>query len=243
MKHLLPFYILFISFLFANQFVKAQTTIAQWNFNAAFSGIAANGNGPAPSSGSLANVGGITNSFASGNGSTDPIQPGQAYSTSTYPAQGTNSGQAGIEITISTIGYKDITISFDHQNSNTAANTVEVQASSGALTSSIAGTESVAVPNNFNNNRSVNFSGLTFLNNKASVKFRIATIYSPPLTGTQYVATGTASTYNGNTGTIRYDMITVKGTLLHNKLPISCLHKVTPVQTSLLSIEEMEHIY
>jgi hypothetical protein len=207
MKHLLPFYILFISFLFANQFVKAQTTIAQWNFNAGSTS-------PSSGSGSLANVGGITNSFASGNGSTDPIQPGQAYSTSTYPAQGTNSGQAGIEITISTIGYKDITISFDHQNSNTAANTVEVQASSGALTSSIAGTESVAVPNNFNNNRSVNFSGLTFLNNKASVKFRIATIYSPPLTGTQYVATGTASTYNGNTGTIRYDMITVKGTLL-----------------------------
>ncbi len=228
MKHLLPFYILFISFLFVKPFAKAQTIITQWNFNSSFSAIAANGNGPAPSTGagSLKLIGGTTATSAAGAAS-DPGLPNNALNTSTYPAQGAASCTAGLEVTMSTTGFKDIIFSYEQRNSGSAANTTCELEFDGAFTSTIAGTDFVTT--SFGSSFTVHTFDLTgytnLINNRPTVKFRIKTKF----TGASSVYSPTDGTSNyASTGTIRYDLITVKGT------PLACAGIPTQQATNIV---------
>ena len=58
--------------------------------------------------------------FASGNGSTDPVQPGTAWNTASYPAQGTANRTAGVKFAVNTTGYTNLSVSWDTQNSASA---------------------------------------------------------------------------------------------------------------------------
>jgi len=69
---------------------------------------------PAIGSGTASLIGGTTASFAIGNGS------GRGWNTTSYPAQGTGSGTAGVQFMVSTLNYENIVISFDHRASGTA---------------------------------------------------------------------------------------------------------------------------
>ena len=112
--------IAFLFFLMAGLWVysgsvSAQVTIAQWGFDA--EAIT-----PDVGSGVAANIGGTTTAYAGGNPST-----GKGWNTTPYPDQGTASGTAGVQFTVSTAGYSNIIVTWDNRNSNTAANRPRLQ--------------------------------------------------------------------------------------------------------------------
>lgn len=70
---------------------------------------------PATGSGTVSLVGGTTSTFAAGSGG------GRAFNTSTYAAQGTGSGERGAAFMVSTVGFEDISFSYEHRSSGTAS--------------------------------------------------------------------------------------------------------------------------
>jgi hypothetical protein len=70
---------------------------------------------PSTGSGTASLIGGTTSTFATGNGG------GRGWNTTTYPAQSTNSGTAGVQFLVDTTGFGSIGLTFDHRASGTAS--------------------------------------------------------------------------------------------------------------------------
>jgi hypothetical protein len=178
--------------------------LAFWDFNND-SRFARNGSG-------LFNlVGGTTQSFVVGTGSSDPGTPNRAINTSNYPAQGTNPKTAGVEIQVSTEGMTNIALTFEQRLSATASNTWVVQYTTDITAATPiwvdAATFTYSTANVFET-RNVDFSSMTALNNNPNAAFRIVSDFEASTTS--YGAVGATSTYGGG-GTSRFDMVTVSG--------------------------------
>lgn len=195
--------------------VSAQVTIAQWGFDAETLT-------PDIGSGLAENVGGTTTEFAGGNPST-----GKGWNTLTYPEQGTASGTAGVQFTVSTAGYSDINLGWDNRNSNTAANRLRLQytlngtdwvnfeAASGNATNKTVGGEDVG----FDNGRYITdagakwyvrgalLNGISGANNNPNFAVRMVTEFG---NGSDYLPSNPTGTY-GTGGTIRFDNVTFIG--------------------------------
>jgi len=97
--------------------------VTQWNFNGATVGTTA----PSTGTGTASLIGGTTETFASGDasgGSSDPAAPSPpdfGWNTAGYPTTSINNETAGVQFAASTVGYEDITVSFDMRHSNTAS--------------------------------------------------------------------------------------------------------------------------
>ncbi|MFQ3611841.1 MAG: hypothetical protein SNJ72_10155, partial [Fimbriimonadales bacterium] len=108
---------------------SAQTQIAFWNFND--DNTIPDGGANAAGS-SIALVGGTTASFVTGS-PLDTGSPNRGYNTTTYAAQGTESGQRGIQFNVPTTTsspsqwYTNVRINFDIRWSNTASRYVQLQ--------------------------------------------------------------------------------------------------------------------
>lgn len=198
----------------------AQTTITQWNFNSPVPD-ANTGTGttnPSTGIGTSALLGGITQTFASGDasgGSSDPaVGDDSGWQTTAYPAQGIGSGTAGIEFAVSTSGYTGIVVSWDHRHSNTSSRFSQFQYSTDGVNFTPGATfEANALPNGgdtWYNTRQVDLSAISGANNNPNFKFRIVAVFDPAL-GNAYSAATASSTYAGG-GTNRFDMVTVRGT-------------------------------
>jgi hypothetical protein len=209
----------------------SQITVAQWNFNGPTATTVPGGtSSPTPSvgSGTALFVGGTTattplTDFPSGaasGGSSDPTpvttpNTNFAWGSTNYAAIGTESRLRGVQFNVSTAGYQGITFKFDQRLSNTANNTYVVQyttdrtvdtpvwidAQTFTFTPAVAGTGDV-----WYNQRSVDLTLFTNVNNNPNVAFRIVSAFDPTV-GNYTAATSTA-TY-AVTGTSRYDMVTV----------------------------------
>jgi predicted extracellular nuclease/uncharacterized protein YjiK len=198
--------LLLVASLLTNQPAQAQTavTITQWTFEA-------NDLNPAVGAGTASYVGGTT---LSGFNSGDPSgTSGVAWNTTTYPAQGTNSKTAGVQFAISTVGYENITLTYAHRHSNTAANTSVVRYSTdGGATFTEAQTFTFApAPSGTGDTwyqRSVDLSAIAALDNNADVVIQIVSAFDPG-TNTQYLASRSTSSYAG--GTWRFDDVTISG--------------------------------
>ena len=199
----------------------AAGTIAQWNFNSQPSDSSATTGTTVASTGtgSISLVGGTTATFASGDangGSTDPITGtptnDSGWNISTFAAATAGNKTRGIQIQVSTLGLKDIALSWDQRHSNTSARHVQVQYSTDGSSFTDFGAAFVGTAGDtWFNNRSVDFSTVSALNNVASVYFRIVAAFAPG--GSSYVASANGSTY-GSAGTWRFDMVTVSGTAI-----------------------------
>ncbi|MCC7475463.1 MAG: hypothetical protein IT425_08715 [Pirellulales bacterium] len=203
-------------------------TIAQWDFNSnpSDSNTSTGITTPTIGSGIIGTVGGTTVTFASGDasgGSTDPnVGDDSAFNVTTWPAQGTGNKTAGIQFATSTAGYENILVTFDERHSNTSANTTRLQYTLDATAGSpvwVDGPQFTFVPqasgtgDTWFNNRSADLSSVAGLDNNANAAFRVVTEFDPALGGTAYLASRSTSTY-GTTGTLRYDMITVSGSIV-----------------------------
>ncbi len=210
---------------------QAQITITQWDFNNITPGDLTTAT-PSIGNGSLTLIGGTTHPATgfSGNGSSDPTAgTNRAFQTTTYPAQGTASGTAGVRFNVSTSGYSSPTYSalnifFDLRLSNTSSRWYRLDYTTDGGTNwtlgsaTRLGTSANAGDTWFNNN-SVTISDTAALNN-ANFGFRVVSVFSPISfiennSTTSYggdaayeVARNTTSNYGG--GTWRFDMVTVQ---------------------------------
>lgn len=178
--------------------------ISEWNFNAS-------NTTPSTGAGVASLIGGTTATFASGTGSSDLGLPNSAWNTTTYPAQGTGSGTAGAMFMVDTTMFEDITVEFDHRQSNTASRFL-------ALEYTLDGGSSWTAANVFeatlggaiwHNDRLTDLSAIAGADNNPNFGFRIVSIFAPS-TGA-YTAAQPGSSY-GVSGTIRFDMVQVSGT-------------------------------
>lgn len=225
-----------------------QTTLAQWNFNGTSDLTVPGGTtSPLPSTGTgtAQLVGGTTATFASGNSTTGTMEtetttpPNYAWNTTNYPGPGTGNKTAGVQFNVSTLGYSGITFSFEQRLSNKAGNTYTVQYTTNRLASVPIWVDAqtftftpaaTGTGDTWYNDRDVNLSGVTALNNNANAAFRIVGAFDP--SAGDYLAARSTSTYDG-LGTVRYDMVTVTAaTLGTNELSASRGFSVSPNPTS-----------
>lgn len=171
--------------------------LTQWSFN--------NNNLLATTgAGTASLVGGTTGSFASGAGSSDTN--GRAWNTTSYAAQGTGDKTRGVQFSISTLGFEDISFSYDSKHSGSASANELIQYSTDGLSF----TDLVvfkSLDTNFANGRLVDLSNIAAVNNQANLSIRIVSTFAPG--GNVYA--GTTSTY-GTSGTMRFDQVTFNGT-------------------------------
>ena len=212
---------------------QAQTIISQWDFQTVSGGVTNGTASPNIGSGTVSLIGGTTGgTFNSGAGSTDPLQTGFGYQTTTYPSQSAANGTAGVRFDLSTAGfaaptYDGILLSFDLRTSNTSSRwfrldyTVDGGANWNLGTATILGSPSASAGDTFHNSNSLLISDLAALGNP-DFGFRVVSVFSPDAftqvsgnisygADTAYEVarngqSGTSSAYAG--GTWRFDMAT-----------------------------------
>jgi hypothetical protein len=153
-----------------------------------------------------------------------PLDPGTdgrnwALQTTDYPAQGQDSGLAGIVVSVPTTGYQNIVVKFDVRWSNTASKFLAVEyTTDGGVNWTRARVLEARRGDRWHGNTEANggynslveldLSGDANVNNNAQFAFRVVTIFDPN-TG-QYTAAQSGSNYSTR-GTLRYDLIEILG--------------------------------
>lgn len=168
---------------------------------------------PEIGTGSIDLLGGVTNpGYNSGVGSSDPAASGNlGFQTTTYAAQGTESGLRGVQFNASTVGFTNIRFQFDIRKSNTSSCFVEVLYTLDGTNFTTLGTLDQNQGDTWFNNNFFDVSGVAGAANNANFGFKVVTVFDPNIvTAGQYSASNPASTYSP-TGTLRYDMVTVLG--------------------------------
>lgn len=216
MKYPLAFglaFILTISIVFTS---TAQTTIAAWNFES-FSKNPSQGNG------TLTLIGGVTEdwtktgiaaglSVAAGLKETLDNPSGVGLQTLNYPAQATNPKTAGIQIAVSTVGYKHILFKVDVRQGGTSANKVMLQYTLDGVVWTKANTYTTDDDDTWYL-RNYNFTNIPGANNNASFAVRMVTNFDDDSVPPVYVPVKASRTYLP-AGPIRFDNILFRGTPL-----------------------------
>ncbi len=222
-------------------------TLLQWDFNSV-PPDANTGTGsllPSVGSGIITAVGGASNpGFNSGVGSSDPAAADNSgYQTTDYAGQGSESGLRGIRVNASTVGFKNITGSFDLRTSNTSSRWYQVQYSIDGTTFNDLGSAvrlglgDMSVGDTWSNSRSFDLSSISGVNNNPNFAFQIVSVFSPVAfteflsntnfaAGTAYEAarnrsTGSQSNYAG--GTWRFDMVGLNATAVPEPSSVAIL--------------------
>lgn len=186
--------------------------ITQWNFNSV-TPDANTGTGttnPSVGTGTASLFGGTSSTFASGDasgGSTDPATgDDSAWNVTTFAAQG--GAARGVQFGASTAGFTGITVSWDQRHSNTSARGVEFfYSTDGTNFISFGSISNATAGDTWFNNRSIDLSSVTGVDNNANFAFRIL---QRPTSGSNYEASNTTATY-ATSGTWRFDMVTING--------------------------------
>lgn len=204
----------------ASSLAFASQIVTQWNFDD-------DTLNPSLGSGTASNIGGTTTAFAAGS-------PGRGWNTSSYPSQGVGSGTAGVQFFVSTAGFTDVQVSFDHRASGTASRWAQLDYTLDGGENWVTGfwnNGGGLSPHDSFYSFSVDLTSVTVANNNPDFGFRIVSIFSPlafnensvnsfganeaymrananaqfaPDPGTQ----GATSQY-GTSGTWRFDNVTV----------------------------------
>jgi hypothetical protein len=207
----------------------AQTQLAFWDFNES---------DPLDATAMLAADGGVFASqaqiaislaqFRFDNNGTgfrgSPLDPGTdgrnwGLQTTDYPAQGQDSGLAGIVVSVPTTGYQNIVVKFDVRWSNTASKFLALEyTTDGGANWTRARVLEARRGDRWHGDTEANggygalveldLSGDANVNNNAQFAFRVVTVFDPN-TG-QYTAAQPGSNYSTR-GTLRYDLIEVIG--------------------------------
>ncbi len=204
--------------LFAVCSCASAATIAHWNFNSpvpdnnADTGTAA----PAFGAGTAALVGGVSATFTAPNGSSDPAPAADNsnWRITTWPAQGTQNKQNGIRFDVPTVGYRNVTLSWDLRNSNTASKYTRLQYTTNG-TDFIDFQLITMPPETWVNGQSASFVGVPGVENNPNFGVRFVTEFESTALSPNPGSTGIfpaipGSTY-GTGGTLRFDMVSFSG--------------------------------
>jgi hypothetical protein len=193
------------------------STIAQWNFNSPTpDGSPTTGTtAPSAGSGTASLVGTTTATFAMGDLINDPAATDNSgWSTAGYPAA-TSPNRGGVRFDVDTTGYESITISWSQRNSATASRYGRLQYTVDGSNFTDADVIAITADSIFVA-ETVNLAGIPDVANAPAFGFRIVDEWESAATGSgsaAYVATKLGSTY-GTSGTWRFDMVTVSGTVI-----------------------------
>lgn len=200
-------------------------TVTQWTFEGDVTT-------PVLGLGSASLLGGTTATFAGGNGG------GRGWNTSTYKAQGTGSGAAGVQFLTDTTGFENITLAFDQRASGTASRWAQVDYTLDGGANWVTGfwnNSGALSPHDTFYSFNVDFSSIAGADNNANFGFRIVSIFSPlafdqnaslaDFAGdTAYMRANAAASYTpgggtttgdyGASGTWRFDNVTVSGAVV-----------------------------
>lgn len=129
---------------------------------------------PSIGEGIAENIGNTSSAFASGNGG------GRGWNTSSYPEQSTNSGEAGVQFLVSTLGYQNIVIDFDHRSSGTASRWAQIHyTTDGTSWQVLDNNEGGLSPHDVFYVFSFDFTGVANVSNNPNFGIRIVSIFSP----------------------------------------------------------------
>jgi hypothetical protein len=204
--------------------------IAQWNFNSLTPDGSSSTGSTAPSlgSGTATLVGGVfinSSGFASGDTNLDVAYTNDntAWNTTTYPAATANNRTAGAQFAVSTAGKQNIIISWSQQSSKTGGKYFRLQWSTNSGVNFTDYSTSATLPLATNFFAFTNsFSSIPSVNNNSNFVFRIVAEFESTAIGNanaSYVAAGTSY---ATTGTTRFDLVTVSGTvIITNSTPAS----------------------
>lgn len=195
--------------------------VTKWDFNGSF-----NTTTPAPSygSGTASLVGSVTGASAGGssNDTANALSEGLAnngWQTTTYPTNNNiaNNKTAGAGFNVSTIGYRNLKISYDSRNSNTGSKYMRLQyTTNGTDFTDYPAASVFSIPGSFES-RLLDLTGFPGVRNNANFGFRVVSEYENTANygvgATNYVA---ASGNYGVSGTIRYDIVTVVAEVITN---------------------------
>jgi len=196
--------------------------VASWDFNSPVPDAAVSTGSLVPTVGVGLAVAlpGSTSTFASGSGSSDATaSDNSAWNLSTFAPQGQDNGLRGFEFQVSTLGFEQISVSFDMRHTATAAKHEVFQY---ALDGVNFVDHSVFVPTAASawETRQVDMSDIVGISNNPNLVLRVVASFAP---GTEaYQATGDASNYS-TLGTWRTDSFSVIGTTV-SAVPESQTH-------------------
>ncbi len=191
--------------------------ITLWNFNSVppDNSVTTGTLNPAIGSGTATSVGTATNSLNSNvsAGSFDPATSDNSkWRFGAFPAQGTDNKTSGAEFRVSTVGYRDIAISWDHYNSATGSKYWRLQYSLDGVNFIDFVVYTNPVQTTFFPT-GASFAGIGGANDNPNFAVRIVSEFQSTATGAgaaEYVATQAGSTY-GSGGTLWLDMVTFSG--------------------------------
>lgn len=207
-------FLLFLSGILISGAIQSQDVITSWNFD----------NGlhfPVVGSGALSLTGSIIVDFTKtginpgqalpdGLEETDELKAGKSCNTYNYPAQGTNAKSAGLQLKVSTVGYKNILVSADVRQGGTSANKLMLQYTVDGVTWEKANTYTTE-DNDTWYLRNYNFKNIPAVNNNVNFALRFVTNFDDDVIGqTVYVPVSGSNVYSPG-GSIRYDNITIRG--------------------------------
>jgi 2',3'-cyclic-nucleotide 2'-phosphodiesterase (5'-nucleotidase family) len=201
--------------------IFGQSPFTVWNFNSnPPDGDNTTGSlKPSVGTGTVTLIGGVSSTFASGSaggGSSDTASvDNTALNISSFPAQSTNSGSAGVYFEVSTSGKRNIVLSWDARHSNTATRWYQLQYTidgnnfvhfDGEGTDT-AGLYRTLAGDTWNKGKKAHLKGIPGVDNNPNFGFRLVSVFEPGLSA--YTAARSTSNYSAN-GTFRLDMVSVK---------------------------------
>lgn len=228
-SYLVRFACLIASLMFVAQLAAQPVVFAKWDFDAETLE-------PSIGIGTALNIGGTSFTWAAGNGAA----PNRGWNTSTYPAQGTNSGTAGVQFFVSTLGYQNIMVSYAHRGSGTASRWAQVEyTTNGGATWTALGNNSGGIsPHDTFYPFTFDLTGIPAASNNANFGIRVVSIFSPfafdqnatltfgPNEAYQRAnaqsgppGTGTGTGDYGTGGTWRFDDVTFSGDEITSSVP------------------------
>jgi len=214
--------------LFVTSELFSQQTIASWNFN----NFTVN---PQVGRGNLTTIGGVSVewtrtginqglSLPAGLAETDQNRSGVGLQTLNYPAQGTNSKTAGIQVLVSTAGFKNLLFSADVRKGGSSANKLMLQYTIDGVTWE----KAVTYTTNDNDTwylRNFNFSNIPGANNNPLFGIRLVTNFDDDIPDIQIYVPVRSTTAYASTGPIRFDNVTFRAVPLttpdDNRTPFS----------------------
>ncbi|MBX3422125.1 MAG: hypothetical protein KF752_11280 [Pirellulaceae bacterium] len=217
-------------------------TITQWDFQFLQGELAIGTNVANVGSGAITHLNGVSHpGFNSGNGSSDPVQPGQAHQTDSYHPQSTSSGTRGVQFSVDTTGFQNLVCKFDLRTSNTSSRWYQVRYTTDGVNFVDHGSPirlerynvdniEIGVGDVWSNQQIIDLTNVPGVNNNPNFAFQVVSVFSPVaftefLSGTNYAAdtayeaarnrpTGFGAQSNYAGGTWRFDMVTVSGEVM-----------------------------
>ncbi len=215
--------------------VSNSTSLAYWNFNGS-----PNVTNPAPTSGfgsaAVVNTRGFTNA-SSGldfDFSADP----RSWGTDTYPAVGASNKTAGVRFNVSTLGAKNLTVTYDTRGSATGSKYERLQYTTNGVDFLDYPTSSRFTSGTTWESRAFNLAGFPGVANNTNFAARIVTEFESTAkygatNNAQYV--GITSSY-ATSGTVSYDIVNFVGDAITNANLAPTISSFTNVITTDTSV-------